>query len=102
MVGSGGVVVGTVVVAVGVGVILAALVFAWDQARRIRSLTTTTPAGAKLYVIDGPLFFASVANFKELFTPKDDPDEVIVDFANSRVVDHSALEAIDALAEQYR
>ncbi|OOZ38401.1 STAS domain-containing protein, partial [Solemya elarraichensis gill symbiont] len=55
----------------------------------------------KVYVINGPLFFGSAKVFSELFTPDDDPDEVIVDFINSRVADHSAVEAIDSLAERY-
>lgn len=89
-------------VAVGIGVVLAALVFAWEQARHIRADTSVDASGAKIYRLHGPLFFASVANFKELFTPESDPDEVVIDFAASRVADHSALEAIDGLAEAYR
>jgi SulP family sulfate permease len=54
-----------------------------------------------VYEIHGPLFFASVHRFNELFKPEHDPDEVIIDFAFSRVADHSAIEAIDNLAEQY-
>ena len=50
----------------------------------------------------GTLFFASIANFNELFAPKDDPQDVVVEFRNARVVDHSAIQAIDALAEKYR
>ncbi len=89
-------------VAVGVGVIIAALVFAWEQARHIRAETSVDAAGAKIYRLHGPLFFASVARFRELFTPETDPEEVIIDFAGSRVADHSALEAIDSLADAYR
>ena len=55
----------------------------------------------KVYKLEGPLFFGSAEGFSELFTVKDDPDAVIVDFANSRVVDQSALQAIEALAAKY-
>lgn len=89
-------------VAVGVGVIVSALVFAWNQAKHIRAETVVEPDGRKIYRISGPLFFASTANFKELFTPESDPAEVIVDFAGARVADHSALEAVDALSDAYR
>lgn len=88
--------------AVGIGVVLAALVFAWEQAKHIRADIATDAGGAKVYRLHGPLFFASVTNFKELFSPESDPDEVVIDFAGSRVADHSALEAIDGLAEAYR
>lgn len=89
-------------VAVGIGVVLAALIFAWEQARHIRADTTTDAAGVKTYRLHGPLFFASVANFRELFSPAADPAEVTIDFAGSRVADHSAIEAINALTEAYR
>jgi SulP family sulfate permease len=56
---------------------------------------------SKVYELHGPLFFASVNNFHELFDPKDDPDDVVVEFQHSRVMDHSAIEAIDTLAERY-
>jgi len=88
-------------IAVVVGVIASALVFAWKQARHIHAETSTDDRGAKVYVLHGPLFFASVHRFGELFDPQHDPDEVIVDFIHSRVADHSAIEAIDALAERY-
>jgi SulP family sulfate permease len=58
--------------------------------------------GWKVYELEGSLFFASVANFQELFTPKDDPQDVVVEFRGARVVDHSAIQAIDTLAERYR
>jgi len=88
-------------IAVVVGVIATALVFAWKQARHIYTETSTDDTGAKVYVLHGPLFFASVHRFSELFDPKHDPDEVIIDFVQSRVADHSAIEAIDTLAERY-
>lgn len=87
--------------AVVTGVILSALVFAWEHAKHIYAEQTVTDDGWKIYDLEGPLFFASVQNFQEIFTPDDDPDNVIVDFKRSRVADHSALEAIDKLAERY-
>ena len=57
--------------------------------------------GDKVYELEGPLFFASTQNFQDIFTPKEDTDDVVVDFKNSRVADHSAIEAIDKLAERY-
>ncbi|OOY42919.1 sodium-independent anion transporter [Solemya velum gill symbiont] len=87
--------------AVGIGVIISALVFSWTSAIRVVADISVNEEGAKIYVINGPLFFGSAKVFSDLFTPDDDPDEVIVDFINSRVVDHSAVEAIDSLAERY-
>ena len=87
--------------AVIVGVILSALVFAWEHASHISANIRTDRTGNKVYEINGPLFFASTQNFQELFTPKDDTDDVVVDFKNSRVADHSAIEAIDKLAIRY-
>ena len=57
--------------------------------------------GDKVYELEGPLFFASTQNFQDIFTPREDTDDVVVDFKNSRVADHSAIEAIDKLAERY-
>jgi len=57
--------------------------------------------GSTVYEVNGPIFFGSIANFLEQFTPEDDSDDVIVEFKNARVVDHSAIEAIDTLAERY-
>jgi SulP family sulfate permease len=89
-------------VAVIVGVIVSALVFAWQHAKQIGVRTTVDAQGWKVYELEGTLFFASIANFNELFTPKDDPQDVVVEFLRARVVDHSAIQAIDALAERYR
>ena len=89
-------------VAVVVGLIVSALIFAWDHAKHIRAESEVIDNGSKLYRLVGPLFFASTQNFTELFEPKNDPDEVIIDFARSRVADQSALEAIDNLADKYR
>ena len=87
--------------AVIIGVILSALVFAWENAKHIKAHTSIDPMNNKVYEIDGPLFFASISNFQEIFTPQDDTDDVVVDFKNSRIADHSAIEAIDKLAERY-
>ncbi|MGB3457459.1 MAG: SulP family inorganic anion transporter [Litorimonas sp.] len=88
-------------VAVVVGVIISALAYAWNASRRIDAHTEQTD-GMKVYKLEGPLFFGSAEGFSELFTVKDDPDTVIVDFANSRVVDQSALQAIEAVAAKYK
>ncbi|MGR3572083.1 SulP family inorganic anion transporter [Brevirhabdus sp.] len=87
--------------AVVVGVIVSALAYAWNNAKRIHARTRMTPEGAKVYAIEGPLFFGSTDGFSEIFSPEEDPAVVIVDFADSRVVDQSALQAIDALAVKY-
>jgi SulP family sulfate permease len=88
-------------VAVVVGVIVSALAYAWNNARRIHAKTYRTPEGAKVYQVQGPLFFGSADGFAELFDVLGDPPEVIVDFADSRVVDQSALQAIEAIAGKY-
>ena len=91
-------------VAVVVGVIVSALAYAWNNAKRIRILqrdSIRTP-GATVYEIEGPLFFGSTDGFAELFHPDEDPDVVIVDFLRSRVVDQSALQAIEDLAAKYQ
>ncbi|WP_265334896.1 SulP family inorganic anion transporter [Sneathiella sp. HT1-7] len=88
-------------VAVVVGVIVSALVYAWNNARRIHAISEINEDGAKVYKIEGPLFFGSTDGFAEIFDIKGDPDLVIVDFMNSRVVDQSALQAIEVLASKY-
>ncbi|MCI4662593.1 MAG: SulP family inorganic anion transporter [Neomegalonema sp.] len=88
-------------VAVVVGVIVSALAFAWENARRIHAKSYLTPEGAKVYQIEGPLFFGSTDGFAELFKPAEDPKLVIVDFIDSRVVDQSALQAVEDLAARY-
>jgi len=80
---------------------VSALAYAWQNASRIRARTHVTPEGAKVYAVDGPLFFGSAEGFSELFDPETDPKLVIVDFANSRVADQSALTAIEAVAAKY-
>ena len=88
-------------VAVLAGVIVSALVFAWKHAKVIHVELDTTEEGDKVYLLRGPLFFGSSKSFGELFDPKGDPADVIVDFQHARVSDHSAIEAIDTLAERY-
>jgi SulP family sulfate permease len=84
-----------------VGVIVSALIFAWEHAKHINVTTSEGKLGSKIYELNGPLFFASVKNFQDLFDVKNDPDDVVVEFQNSKVMDHSAIEAIDTLAERY-
>lgn len=88
-------------VAVAVGVIVSALMFAWEHAKHIYASSKVNEEGSKEYHVNGPIFFGSAANFLELFDAQNDPEDVIVDFANSRVADHSAIEAIETLAERY-
>ena len=89
-------------IAVLVGVIISALVFAWQHAKHIRADIGKEAHGWKVYDLHGSLFFASTQNFAALFTPREDPADVVVDFAHARVMDHSAIEAIDSLAVRYR
>ncbi|MGO3800710.1 MAG: SulP family inorganic anion transporter, partial [Vibrio casei] len=88
-------------VAVGVGVVASALMFAWQHAKHINAVTNINEEGSKVYQINGPIFFGSAANFTELFNAADDPMDIIVDFSQSRVVDHSAIEAIETIADRY-
>lgn len=87
-------------IAVIVGVIASSLAYAWQNATRIR-IDTTEEKGTRVYKVFGPLFFGSISAFQESFAPRNDPKKVIIDFAESRVVDQSALSAIDALAKRY-
>ena len=88
-------------IAVIVGIILSALVFAWQHAKHIYINSYKDENGTMIHELNGPLFFGSVRNFSELFDPKTDPDTVVLEFKNSRVYDHSAIEAIDSLALRY-
>ena len=88
-------------VAVFLGVIVSALVFAWKHAKVIHAVCHTTEEGTKVYSLRGPLFFGSSSSFLELFDPANDPQDVVVEFEHARVSDHSAIEAIDTLAERY-
>jgi SulP family sulfate permease len=89
-------------IAVILGVIVSALIFAWEHAKIIEVVAFKNKKGWKIYELKGTLFFASVKNFNELFKIKDDPKEIIIDFKLSKVADHSALMAIDSLANKYK
>lgn len=89
-------------IAVIAGVIVSALVFAWEHAKRIAVQVETDQDGKKIYLLNGTLFFASVANFQSLFNISEDPQHIVIDFKQARVVDHSALVAIDSLAAKYQ
>jgi len=87
--------------AVLMGVIISALVFAWESAKRIRARKYVDENGIKHYEIFGPLFFGSTTVFSEKFDVANDPDEVIIDFAESKVADMSAIDALNKLTERY-
>nr|WP_119344278.1 SulP family inorganic anion transporter [Facilibium subflavum] len=88
-------------VAVITGIILASLQFAWQTAKNIYTETYIKADGSKEYMLHGPLFFSSSTRFKSLFSPEKDPKEVIIDFKYSRVADHSAIDAIQYVADRY-
>ncbi|WP_292889462.1 SulP family inorganic anion transporter [Nonlabens sp.] len=88
-------------IAVFVGVIISALVFAWESAKRIRARKSMKEDGTKVYEIWGPLFFGSVTDFNKKFDPKNDPDKIEIDFIESRVQDHSGIEALRGVANKY-
>ena len=88
-------------IAVLVGVIVSALVFAWKKGSQIEIHSEIDQKGSKVYRLRGQVFFGSVRNFAELFNPAQDPDDVIIDFHYARVHDHSGIEAINALASRY-
>lgn len=88
--------------AVLIGVILSALVFAWESARRIRARKHIDEDGVKHYEIYGPLFFGSTAAFLEKFDVQDDPQMVVIDFKDSRISDMSAIDAVHKITERYR
>jgi SulP family sulfate permease len=88
--------------AVIAGVIMSALSFAWESAGKIHSVEENESDGKKTYKLHGALFFASINTFHAIFTPKQDPKNVYIDFEDSRVMDHSAIQAIDKLADRYQ
>ena len=88
-------------IAVIAGVMFSALVFSWENARRIRARKSIREDGTKIYEIWGPLFFGSITTFNEKFDVKNDPDSIEIDFMESRISDHSALEAIFNIVEKY-
>ncbi len=94
-------VVADLAIAVILGVIVSALVFAWEHAKQISMNSYIDDKGWKIYELQGSLFFASIAAFQNLFTPINDPADVVIDFKNAKVADHSALAAIDGLALRY-
>ncbi|MFN7021362.1 MAG: SulP family inorganic anion transporter [Phycisphaerales bacterium] len=87
--------------AVILGVAVSALIFAWNKSKHLIADVSFNQHGSKIYQLHGVVFFGSVSRFKDLFTPQDDPNDVVIDFYFSRVYDQSALEAINALAERY-
>jgi sulfate permease, SulP family len=88
-------------IAVVTGVIMSALVFAWQTAKNIYAVKKINQDGAKEYKLHGPLFFGSISQFKDLFEIKEDPKEIIIDFMHSRVTDHSAIDAIQFITHRY-
>ena len=88
-------------IAVIAGVIVSSLVFAWENAKRIRARKRVDEFGVKHYEIYGPLFFGCIELFNEKFDIQNDPAEVIIDFKESRIVDQSAIECINKLTEKY-
>ena len=88
-------------IAVIAGVIVSALVFAWEKGKEIKVKNFTNQEGQKVYVLDGALFFGSVTSFKDIFDFQNDPEHVVIDFEKSRVYDHSGLEAIQNIASRY-
>lgn len=88
--------------AVLLGIVFVALVYSWENAKRIRARKSIDENGAKVYEIYGPLFFGSVKAFSEKFDPSGDPEEIVVDFKESRIADMSAIEAVNVLTERYR
>lgn len=88
--------------AVLIGVIISALVFAWESAKRIRARKRTDENGVKYYELYGPLFFGSTAAFAEKFDVENDPEEVVIDFAESKITDMSAIDAVNKITERYQ
>jgi SulP family sulfate permease len=88
-------------IAVFAGVIVSALVFSWENAKRIRARKRMKEDGTKIYEIWGPLFFGSISTFSQKFDVKNDPEKIEIDFVESRISDHSALEAISNLVKKY-
>jgi SulP family sulfate permease len=89
-------------IAVITGVIVSALVFAWERGKEIGVTTTTTNQGHKVYMLKGALFFGSVTSFKDIFDVHNDPEHVFIDFQDARIYDHSGLEAIQNISERYK
>jgi SulP family sulfate permease len=88
-------------IAVLVGIIVSALAFAWEHGKKIHAHVKTDEHGTKVYHLESALFFGSAQSFKDLFDPKGDPQDVVIDFENARVYDHSGIEAINNVTERY-
>ena len=88
-------------IAVLAGVIVSALVFSWENAKRIRARKHTTADGIKVYEIWGPLFFGSIQAFNDKFDVKNDPEKIEIDFIESKVSDHSGIEAVRGIVNKY-
>lgn len=89
-------------VAVVVGVIVSALVFAWKHATHMIARSHVDKDGWKVYELEGPLFFGSITHFKDIFDIQNDPDDVVIDFNESRIWDSSGIDALDNLADKYQ
>jgi len=98
---SGATVMFDLAIAVVVGVIASALIFAWKHAQHTEVDIYIDDDGYKVYDLRGPIFFGSVTNFRALFDVKNDPEHVVIEFKRSRISDHSGIEALDSLAEKY-
>ena len=88
-------------IAVMVGIVVSALAFAWEHGKKIHANISTDGHGTKVYHLESALFFGSAQSFKDLFDPRNDPQDVVVDFENARVYDHSGIEAINNITERY-
>ena len=88
-------------IAVVIGVIVSALVFAWQHAKHVNLSASIQADGRKVYEVEGTLFFASIAEFQKQLDPKNDPENVEIDFRRAKLMDHSAIEAVNSLAERY-
>ena len=88
-------------IAVVLGIIVSALVFAWEKGKKMAATPYTNNFGSRIYPLEGPLFFGSVQSFKELFDYNNDPEDIVIDFARANVHDHSGLEAINFVADKY-
>ncbi|WP_017473027.1 SulP family inorganic anion transporter [Amphibacillus jilinensis] len=87
--------------AVIIGVILSALMFAWEKGKVIYVNIENEPDGTRIYKVNGSIFFGSVLNFKDLFNVNDDPNQIVIDFKYAKVMDHSAIDAINSIASRY-
>lgn len=87
--------------AVIIGVLISTVMFAWEKGKRLELEIDENKEGIKIYKISGIIFFGSVLNFKDLFEVVSDPQKVILDLKKAKVMDFSALEAIDSTAKKY-